>query len=344
MAKNFNTNQNRHIYVVSAFGDVNEKSEVKTIGLKNTSAADALNPELYFIYKGPDTVIKSELIPVKNITYVKAVKKEDLRKPFKSCKLSLDESVNEGNPVIGQDYILRIAFKQFYGMGEEDQYFKDASVHVISGMDKASFYKKMVDSLTLAFGREIGAHAYTKADGSVEGSNPYLSFKAEEDGVVITEKEQPWSLGIESREPVYFDVVPTTIYVDGIDSVWGKVVSLTPAVKDVTVDGDNPTGMGDGKDIADLEYFCMGERGDQYRLIGFPNYVPTTYLVDPSKEYNVLELHFAYTDSGENDYRSEKDITIVSEETQPINDIIAAINKAANINVEDLSSTESTEG
>lgn len=56
----------------------------------------------------------------------------------------------------------------------------------------------------------------------------------------------------------------------------------------------------------------MGERGDQYRNMGWPNVIETKYLVDPTKQYDVLELHFAFTDSGVNSYRSEKDITIVA--------------------------------
>ena len=67
----------------------------------------------------------------------------------------------------------------------------------------------------------------------------------------------------------------------------------------------------------------MGERGDQYREIGFPNYIPTTYLVDPSKEYNVLDLHFAFTDDGVNSYRSEKEITVVDTDGKAIDGIIA---------------------
>ena len=59
----------------------------------------------------------------------------------------------------------------------------------------------------------------------------------------------------------------------------------------------------------------------------------------PSKEYNVLELHFAFTDSGVNSYRSEKDITVVfpmgasDHEYDEINDFIGAINTAAGTSI-----------
>lgn len=103
------------------------------------------------------------------------------------------------------------------------------------------------------------------------------------------------------------------------------------------------TGKGNGHDIADLEYFAMGERGDQYRMVGFPNIVPTTYLVNPDKEYNVLEIHYAFTDEGANSYRSEKEITVVSTDASVINDIVTAINKTAGTEAATLGTSSSTE-
>ena len=88
--------------------------------------------------------------------------------------------------------------------------------------------------------------------------------------------------------------------------------------------------------LGEDEYFCMGERGDQYRMMGWPNVITTKYLVDPAKEYNMLELHFAFTDTGVNSYRSEKDITIVAEDDAVLNSLIGAINSAAGLSIPTL--------
>jgi hypothetical protein len=84
----------------------------------------------------------------------------------------------------------------------------------------------------------------------------------------------------------------------------------------------------------------MGERGDQYRGIGYPNDITTKLLVDPTQEYHVLELHFAFTDTGVNSYRSEKDITVVAPATEAgktaLNGFIGAINTAAGIEINTL--------
>ena len=136
-----------------------------------------------------------------------------------------------------------------------------------------------------------------------------------------------------------FEALPQEIYAGGDDVVWGTVTDQTPTKANAVA---GTTGVGNGKKIADLEYFCMGERGDQYRNMGFPNVIDTKYLVDPTKEYNVLELHFAFTDTGVNSYRSEKDITVVfpmgatDHEYDQIDAFIGAINSAAGTSIATL--------
>ncbi len=318
----FSTNQNRQFYVATEGADtVSETSKAGAIQLK--SIDNGVDKELYFIVKGADTVLKSDRIQVKNLSYVKAVSAADMVTPLKSVLVSLSADVNEGKPVVGQDYILRINFRQFYGMSDQDQYFKDVAVHATKEMNTtpSKFYEALVKALNFGFSRELGA---------TKDSNPYLKFETTTDGVLITEKEQPWTLGTQAQEPVYFDIVPTTIYVDGADEIWGTVTDKTPAKATAVV---GSTGIGNGKKIADLEWFCMGERGDQYRQIGWPNNIDTKYLVDPTKQYNVLEVHFAFTDEGVNSYRSEKDITIVSESADVINALVKAINTATGLSI-----------
>lgn len=306
----FNTNQNRHFFVATDYNaTVTDASSKGTIGNVKVTSGDVC-PKLYFLYKGVDGVTKSDLIQINNIDYIKLVDHSKMQKKMRKIKIVLNSAVNSGNPVAGQDYVLRIAFRQFFGMSDENQYFKDASVRATAAMaaDKKEFYKAMVAALNQSFAREVGATA---------SSNPYLSFYAtttpstpgSEDGIYIEEKPQDWVLGIRKQERVLFDVFPTTIFYNGGEEVWANYVDdtgkyyteLTPT-----------TTVGNGKDIADLEWFCMGERGDQYRGINYPDDIKTEYMVDTAAEYDVLEIHHAFTDTGVNSYKSEKDITIVA--------------------------------
>lgn len=320
-------NQVRQLYVANAMAA--SKKNLTNVGdLWVGSIADSIQKEVYFQVKGPDTVLKSDYIPVKNITSVKAIKATAMETPMKKVLVALDSTVNSGSPIAGQDYILRINLRQFYGMSDQDQYFKDAAVHATKGMTAKQFYDAMVVSLNQCFSREVGANAK---------SNPYLEFSSSTSGITIEEKPQSWHLGTEAQERVYFDVVPTTVW-DGVDDlIWGKVTEQAATTK-----------LGNGKKIADLEYFLLGERGDQYRKIGWPNDIETVGMVDPTKTYDVLEIHYAFTDTGVNSYRTEKDITIVvptattgdpgsvKADYTLINKIITAFNTATGLSVEAL--------
>lgn len=321
----FSTRQNRQFYVANKL--ITGATALANKGEMKIKSIGDIEKEVYFEVLGPDTVLKSDYIQVKNIAAAKAIKAVDMETPMKKVLVTLDSSVNGGAPIVGQDYILRINLRQFYGMSDQDQYFKDAAVRAVKGMTAKQFYEAMEKALNLCFSREVGANAK---------SNPYLTFSSSASGLVIEEKPQSWHLGTEAQERVYFDVVPTTVYDGTTDLIWGNVADQTATTK-----------IGNGKKIADLEYFLLGERGDQYRKIGWPNDVETVGMVDPTKTYDVLEIHYAFTDTGINSYKSEKDITIAvptavkstdggGADYTVINAIIGAFNTATGLNVATL--------
>jgi hypothetical protein len=174
----------------------------------------------------------------------------------------------------------------------------------------------------------------TKVNGTVHLYNAAgTEISAAVTKILICEKSQvsEWALGTKQLVPVFFEVIPTTVTdASGSEVVWGDTVTKT----DPTATGMTP--VGNGYNIADLEYFCMGERGDQYRLAGWPNYIHTDYLVDPTAQYDVLEIHYGFTDTGVNSYRTEKEITIVAEDADVLNDIIGAINTASGLSIPTL--------
>lgn len=325
-------NQVRQLYVANAFVSDSEPKAKGDIKLKVVGAnSGAIQKQVYFLTKGYDTVLKSDYIPVQSITYAKATKAENLRTYMKAVLVTLSEDVNDGAPVVGQDYILRINLRQFYGMSDQDQYFKDAAVHATKNMTAETFYEEMAKALNLCFSREVGA---------TPDSNPYLYFEAGAEGLCIYEKPQSWSLGTEAQERVYFDVIPTTIYADGEDVIWGTTTVVEGADEELV--GDYAY-VGNGHKIADLEYFLLGERGDQYRKIGWPNDIETKGLVDPDTEYDVFEIHYSFSDSGVNSYKTEKDITIVSPKDSGVIDaIIDAFNTATGLSITKLSEATGT--
>ena len=310
-------NQNHHLYVITANGTVANVTKNSVVGSIFPYATDAgMGKDIYFKYMGRDGLTRSDMIPVKQIDYAKWVTADAMKTPLKKVTVTLND-----NPIAGQDYILNIAFQQFYDLSPEDTYVKTVALHATSKMDTAAkFYAAMVDELKAAFSREVGADAE---------ENPYLTFEVGETtdpndsestipALIITEKPQDknWSLGKWEMESLVFDVFPSTIYVDGNETQWG---TATPGVSNQTVPN--------GKRMADLEWFTFGERADYYRGMGYPNNFDFTPLVDPSVAYDALEIHFAYQGSCEDIQKSEKDITIIGP-TAKISALVTELQKA----------------
>lgn len=324
----FSTNQVRQLYVAT---DVKEGAAhvlatdtVGTIALKTDNAKS----HMYFEYKGAGGLVRSDLIDVDKVLYAKATPASALARKLKKATVTLDATVNGGNPIAGQDYILRIVFRQYLGMSDEDQYQKYGMVHAYAGMTASDFYKTLAISLAKNFSRELVPLVKFKIGATEVTPNTKLAdIAGDADSLVIEEVEQPWTLGIQEQVPVYFEVYPTTVTFNSDERIWGEVemgdTGAANAIKD-------------GKIIADLEYFCLGERADQYRNIGWPNAIPSKTLVDPTKEYHVLDIHYAYVGSNECVQKSEKDITIVSADKADINTLIDALEAATGMEIASL--------
>ena len=318
----FSVHQVRQLYVANAYKEnLAALKDAGDITVVKTNEGDAI----YFQYMGALLdKMRSDLIKIENITNLRATRAEDMATKLKGYTLTLDPNVNGGQPVAGQDYLLRLAFREYIGMSEADQYFKYGMVHVFPGLKASDFYKEMALSLAANISKDVTAlvdiYLYDGATETKveEGVDPE-SLTGTYTSLRIAEAVQPWHLGTMPQGVIPFSVQPTTVLVDGDQRIWGKVESY-----------DTKAVLPEGQLIADLEYFCMGERGDQYRNMGWPNVIPTKYLVDPSKEYDVINIHYFYQGDGISVQKSEKDIQIVvprpeEKDYSNINAVIKAI-------------------
>lgn len=297
-------NQNHHLYVVTSVKAANAALGT-TLGtiqpIVSGDTKERTEKDLYFNYVGRDGVTRSDFIPINQISYVKFISADDQRTPLKKVTVTLDEDIHTDEndvvkPIPGTDYVLNIAFQQFYGLSPEDTYVKTVAVHATAKMDTAAkFYAALENELNASFSREVGADAT---------SNPYLTFSSSANGLVIEEKEQPWSLGKYEAESLVFDVFPSTINLHGDDIEWG-----------VAENGVSDTTVPNSKKMADLEWFTFSERADFYHGMGYPNNFDFTPMVlsGSADGYDALEIHFAYQGSCEDIQKSEKDITLIAE-------------------------------
>lgn len=298
MPRIFTENQATLVYVAKALKtDFASLKDAGDILVKATPDKQAI----YFQHKGVADISRSDLIEVKNIISANATAAKDMEKKLKNATVTLDASVNGGKPIAGQDYVLRLVFSGYIGISPEDsQYWKYGVVHATNGMSASDFYKKMAISIAKNMSRE--AVQFIK----VFLGNTEVTPRTKENkltgtftGVTIKEVAPDWIRGTKQEKVVRLTAEPTTVNDGTSDVVWGTVTYS---------DGDT---LKNGKEIADMEYFFAGEKGDQYRLINWPDYVPTEYLVDPTQEYDVIDIHYSYVGSNESVQKSEKDIKLI---------------------------------
>lgn len=294
----FNVNQNRQFYVITK---VETKEPANEGEIKLGKTADG--KQIFFKHFGKGGLTRTDLIDVDKICYAKVTPKTDMQRKLKKATVALSADVNEGKPIVGQDYVLRVQINNFLSPGDASVYIKSNAVHATKAMseDVGKFYQAMVDSLKKNFSREkqTAGMNLLKFEVSKTSDDSHTA-----NGIIITEVgDQPWRLGVLSQEPVNFEVIPTTVRFEGEDVIWGTVKM-----------GEAEGYVGNGKQVADLEYFCMAERGDMFRNMGWPNNIDVKYMVNPSKEYDMLDLHYFFSGDGVQVHKSEKDITFVADE------------------------------
>lgn len=408
----FSINQVRHLYVAKSLKTATNQLLVAGDILPK---ADASKSTLYFQYMSPGGLGSSDKITIPNIVSAKATSSDALAHKLIRYDVALDSDVS-ATPVAGQDYVLRLAFRQYIGLSEEDQYFKYGSVHAVTGMTAEQFYQSMLTSLENNMSKEVsklvnlsltgesatvtmttntgitvtannigtsgnslkfaiasvsaataGVTASTAAGVTTITASLTATAKTIGDlktlvaadpdskdlititgtnatevdveaavaltggsttGIIIEEAEQPWVLGMMPQAFIPFTPQFLTILVDGEERLWGTATKVTPV-----------NSVPNGHLMADLEYFCMGARGDIYRGMGYPNIIKTTYLADPDAIYDTLDIHYFYTGSNESVQKSEKTITLIAVNDgshTAMNALIGAINTASGLTIPTL--------
>lgn len=327
----YSVNQVRHLYVAK-----NLKTAVTQLAAAGDilPKADKVKSTMYFQYFSPAGVIEfSDKIDIKNITYAKSTSSQALVKKLDRYQVVLDSTINAGAPVAGQDYLLRLAFRQYVGLSPEDQYWKFGMVHAVSGMTASDFYKAMALSLARNIAREATPLVTIYL---VTNDSAYTTVTIDTDpatltgtyiGIQIEQVAQDWILGVMPQGYIPFAVQPTNITFEGDERIWGTVTTVTPI-----------NSVQNGHDIADLEYFAMGARGDFYRNMGWPNVIHTTYLVDPTQKYDTLDISYYWAGGAEDVQKSPRTITLVTVddgEHTAMKALIAAINTASGLTIAD---------
>ena len=321
-------NQFRNLYVMKAYKA--SESAITAVGDAILKVDTAKNL-MYLVYKDTEDTLTSEIINIKNLLYVKSNKATDMARKLHSQSVTLN-----ADPVSGQDYVLNVEVRNFVALGDDSTHIKFGAVHAVKDMTKSDFYKAMAVNLAKNLSREpspILNVSLTKHDTSNSGTDTKVAvlvngkmqnlatLKSTESytNIIIDEVEQPWRRGVAQVEPVNFNTTCGTILMDGDDVIWGTVKKETGDV------------IQNGKQIADMEWFYHGTRGDIYREATYPDNFDFKPLVDETKAYHTLDIHFAYVGPGVEVAKSERTITVVCTDTTQMNSLITALKTATSV-------------
>lgn len=318
-------NQFRNLYVMNTY-KISE-SALAAVG-DLTLKVDTAKSNVYLVYKDTEDTITSDLISIKNLLYAKSTKATDMARTLNSQSVTLN-----ADPISGQDYVLNVEIRNFVALGDDSTHIKFGAVHAVKGMTKSDFYKAMAVNLAKNLSREpspilnvsltkhdtagnSGSGSDTEVEVLVNGKMQNLAALTATESytdIIIDEVEQPWRRGVAQVEPVNFNTTCGTILMDGDDVIWGTVEKET---------GDE---IQNGKQIADMEWFYHGTRGDIYREATYPDNFDFKPLVDETKAYSTLDIHFAYVGPGVEVAKSERTITIVCATATELNKLITAL-------------------
>ena len=319
-------NQFRNLYVMKTYKG--SESALEAVG-DATLKVDTAKNAMYLVYKDTEDNLTSDIIDLKNLLYVKSTKAADMARKLNSQSVTLNE-----DPISGQDYVLNVEVRNFVALGDDSTHIKFGAVHAVKGMTKSDFYKAMALNLAKNLSREVSPILnvlLTKNDTTdgesevpvlVNGKMQILAeLKATESytDIIIDEVEQPWRRGVAQVEPVNFNTTCGTILMDGDDVIWG------------TVEKEEGDPVNNGKQIADMEWFYHGTRGDIYREATYPDNFEFKPLVDETKAYHTLDIHFAYVGPGVEVAKSERTITVVCADAAELNKLITAIKTATGV-------------
>ena len=320
-------NQFRNLYVMKTYKA--SESALAAVG-DTTLKVDTAKNSMYLVYKDTEDNLTSDIIDLKNLLYVKSTKAADMARKLNSQSVTLNE-----DPISGQDYVLNVEVRNFVALGDDSTHIKFGAVHAVKGMTKSDFYKAMALNLAKNFSREVSpilnvslnkynstGTTNTKVAVLVNGKMQNLAALTSTEtytSIIIDEVEQPWRRGVAQVEPVNFNTTCGTVLVDDNDVIWG------------TVEKEEGDSINNGKQIADMEWFYHGTRGDIYREATYPDNFDFKPLVDETKAYSTLDIHFAYVGPGVEVAKSERTITVVCADAAELNKLITAIKTATGV-------------
>lgn len=219
---------------------------------------------------------------IENVLWGKLTTADALATPCKKVTVS----VTADKVIGGENYIVRVSYPEVFGAGKESWTTKTAVAQLKAGVAVS----EIVDAIKEQFDATLPEFITVGVDGTelTLTANPDMAgYKRGFRPVVVPD----------------FEVSVNTVAEEGEDVQWAEITVGKAA--DLVVSG--------AFKLADMEYFALGERGDEYRQMGWPAVTyDADYKVDTNKTYDVLVVHYAFAGSNDQSHLSEKDLIIAA--------------------------------
>lgn len=286
----YSVNQATHFYVVA---DITEDS------VKTTKDGD-----VKIVGLGAKKDLATDLINKNKVLSVTHTTVEGLAPTVKAKTITV--SATEAG-----EYIMRVIIENYFSESPSGSYIKHASAYVGAGATAAKIAEALEVSLKKGLKRDIEPAFDVTRAGAV---------------ITITPLATEWVLG--RKASVIPAITVELVPVDPMEAEasWGSVA-------DVEVE-DLSTVVAPNRNLAieklrDYEYFCLGERGDQYRGIGWPHNVETKGEGEniTADDY-VVTVHYYEDLSNEAVQKSEKTAVFVGPK-ENVDLILLALGKTA---------------
>ena len=296
-------NQVRNVYVATSL-----VSSGTPDALGEISVGGETGKYLFFQHYGHGGLTASDKIDVDKIRYIK-----------NTAGSALDDilgaqTVKVTNPVAGQVYEIKLRFLNYIGQGAQDFTYRIGTYRAKSSDGVNDIAAGLAASLQATLGLEKGA----TASDPTKYKEPIATVEVSGDTITVKEVEQYWELGkfTVARMPIEISLNGIVTDDNYFDYEWATITDVT---KTSGTDTNNAT-----KKLADLEYFCMGNRADQYRGMGWPRTAESKLMVDLSETYNVIDIHYFFQGTGVSVQQSEKELTIICKSSEA-SDLVGAI-------------------
>lgn len=312
---NFSTNQVMQFYCVA------EAPTLKKFGVSGKETHAFIE-----VPNAKGEIVRSDLVQIGHVLDVKYKTAANDTRALSGFKVELSSDVNGGDPVVGQEYIVRVLVRGT--IGEECTYSKQAS-HVAKSSDTAgTVLAALAGNLLLNLTEDYPI--YELYDGSVAAANKLSATVSngaivlKKNGVAVTEltslviaEPKPfWKLGTFPEQTMNLVVTTAPIVVDSTDEPrWATVTKVSAGTLPNT------------HIIADMEYFAAGEKGaDDVHGFSIITDGNVDLLVDKNDAtgYNVLTVQYYHTGARDAVQKSERTLVIVCKSTVDLSSLATA--------------------